>query len=163
MSHPRRAQSQTPDEPRGDNAGRRLPLCRSVVRCCTSLSVLRRAVLAGYEPGSRTEQPQASQRTIGRISTKTDPKSGISFQYQCIEWQQPPPKSMGAPARAHPGLSVHSPGLRSGAISHPCCSYSHFRTPLFPCAHRYDRLESISVSPIGLGCGPMGARSSHVM
>ena len=35
--------------------------------------------------------------------------------------------------------------------------------PYFPYAHRCDRLESISVSPMGLGCGPMGAKSSQVM
>jgi len=49
---------------------------------------------------------------------------------------------MGVPARAPPGLSVHSPGLRSGAISHPCC-------PLFTLP---DHLISIctSIWPLGV-------------
>ena len=73
---------------------------------------------------------------------------------------------MGVPARprAPPGPSVHSPGLRSGGLFHTrSAHYSHFRTPLFPYVHRCDRLESISVSPINLGCGSMGTMTSQVI
>ena len=124
----------------------------------------RRCEFAGNENGTPTREVLVERFTFGGILFKTHLLGWDWYDMPVYRMAITSTQKHQCPSKGTPWALYTQPRSAVWGYFTPVLLIIHTSgTPYFHNVHQCDRLESISVSPINLGCGSMGTMTSQMM